>query len=72
MPATRRRPLPPISDEDEACIQAGIAQDPDNPELTDEELAFMQSASEVLPPDLFAPLERHRGQRGPGKRPAKV
>lgn len=72
MPSTRRRTLPPISDEEEARIQAGIAQDPENPEMTDEELASMQPASEILPPDLFAALKRHRGQRGPGKRPAKV
>ena len=27
--------LPPLTDDEEAEIQAGIAADPDNPELTD-------------------------------------
>ena len=48
--------LPPISDEEEARIQAGIARDPDNPELTAEEIAAMRPAREVLPPELFAAL----------------
>ena len=33
----------------------------------------MRPASEVLPPDIYAALARRRpGQRGPGKKPAKV
>lgn len=52
--------LHPISDEEEARIQAGIAKDPDNPELTDEEFAAMRPASEVLPPELYAALTRGR------------
>ena len=51
-----------ISDEEEARIQAGIAADPDNPELTDEQLARMRPASEVLPPALYAALTRPRGR----------
>ncbi len=47
-----------ITDEEEARIQAGIAQDPDNPELTAEELASLRPASEVLPPALYAALIR--------------
>ena len=47
--------------------------DDDAPELTDEELAKARPASEVLPPDLYAALTRRRpGQRGPGKKLAKV
>lgn len=47
-----------ITDEEEAEIQAGIVQDPDNPELTAEEFAAMRPASEVLPPALYAALVR--------------
>jgi uncharacterized protein (DUF4415 family) len=62
-----------ISDEEEARIQAGIARDPNNPELTDEQLAAMRPAREVLPPALYDALTRRKpGQRGPGKKPAKV
>lgn len=57
-----RRPAPPITDEEEARIQAGIAADPDNPELTDAELAAMRPAREVLPPALYAALTRPRGR----------
>lgn len=35
--------------EEEAAIQVGIAQDPDNPELTDEDWARMRPAREVMP-----------------------
>lgn len=52
--------LRPISDEEEARIQAGIANDPDNPEVTDEEFAAMRPASEVLPPELYAALTSRR------------
>ena len=55
--------IPELTDEEEARIQAGIAQDPDNPELTDEQMAAMRPASEVLPPDLYAALVKHRKSR---------
>ena len=61
MPIARRSP-PEISDEEEARIQAGIAADPDNPEITEEQFARMRPASEVLPPELYAKLVR-----GPGR-----
>src|SRR5438477_11102235 len=39
---TNARPkLRPLTDAEELAIQAAIASDPDNPELTDEELASM-------------------------------
>jgi len=41
----------------------------DNPEMTDEELAQLRPAKEVLPPELFAALTR---SRGPQKAPTKV
>jgi len=51
---------------------AGLIDD-DAPELTDAELAEMRPAREVLPPDFYAMLTKRRpGQRGPGKKPAKV
>jgi uncharacterized protein (DUF4415 family) len=57
----RKIELPPISDEDEARIQAAIANDPDNPELTDAQLAQMRPFKEVLP-DLYAAWRRGRGR----------
>ncbi len=45
----------------------------DNPELTDEEIANLKPAREVLPPEFFEALaKRRRGQRGPQKAPTKV
>ena len=37
------------TDEEEAAIQRGIAADPDNPELTDAQMAEMRPAAEVMP-----------------------
>ncbi|AWN50606.1 BrnA antitoxin family protein [Methylobacterium sp. 17Sr1-1] len=54
----RRASLPPLTDAEEAEIQAGIAQDPDNPEITAEQFARMRPAGEVLPPALYAALTR--------------
>ncbi len=39
----------PISDAEEARIQAMIASDPDNPEWTDEELAQAKPFAEIFP-----------------------
>lgn len=47
-----------LTDEEERGIQAGIAQDPDNPEITAEQFAEMRPASEVLPPALYRALTR--------------
>ncbi|GEO98214.1 BrnA antitoxin family protein [Methylobacterium haplocladii] len=58
MKTKTKRILPPISDEEEARIQACIAADPDNPELTDEQLAQMRPAREVLPPALYEALTK--------------
>lgn len=59
----RKSSLPaPLTDAEEAKIQAGIFLDPDNPELTAEQLALMRPASEVLPTELFAALTRPRGR----------
>jgi uncharacterized protein (DUF4415 family) len=63
---------PKVTDAQEAAIQRGIAADPDNPELTDAELAAMRPAKDVLSPELLATLSKRRpGQRGPGKAPRR-
>ena len=49
----------PTPEEDEA-IQRGIDSDPDNPELTAEEIAEMRPLSE-FDPELYAALTRRRG-----------
>lgn len=65
MSRLKRRAFP-ITDAVEASIQAGIAADPDNPELTDAELARMRPASEVLPAALLESLMR--GGRSQGEK----
>lgn len=47
--------------------------DEDAPELTDEELAAARPASQAMPAEIYAGLiKRRRGERGPGRKPAKV
>ena len=53
-------PVPPISDEEEARIQALIAGDPDAPEATDEQLARAKPFAEAHP-DLMESIRRARG-----------
>jgi len=54
---SKKKPEPVfISDEEDAAITAAALSDPDCPPLTDEELAQMRPAREVLPPDLYAML----------------
>ena len=63
-----KRPLRPPTDEEEAAIQRGVAQDPDNPELTAEDFARMRPASETHPEFVEDWLRRKRGrQRAPTK-----
>src|SRR5712691_11310429 len=58
-----------MTDEEEAAIHAAALRDPDNPPLTEEELAQFRPMAEVRP-DL---LRKLRGQRGPQKsRPVKT
>ncbi|WP_371346068.1 BrnA antitoxin family protein [Ancylobacter sp. IITR112] len=51
----------PLSDEEEAVIQRGIATDADNPELTDEQMAQAKPFAEAFP-DLMASIKRARGR----------
>ena len=44
----------------------------DSPELTEEDFARAVPASDVFTPEQLAGLKRRRGQRGPGKKPARV
>jgi uncharacterized protein (DUF4415 family) len=59
----KNRPIPELSDAEEAAIQAQIAEDPDNPELTEEDFARMRPAGDVLPPDLYANLTKNKRGR---------
>jgi uncharacterized protein (DUF4415 family) len=51
----------PLTDQEEAEIQAMIASDPDAPEMTDEQLAGLRPFSEVFP-DLAESIKRSRGR----------
>ncbi len=51
----------PLTDEEEAEIQAMIASDPDNPEMTEEELKEFRPFREVYP-DLAAAIDRKLGR----------
>ncbi|MBC9177746.1 BrnA antitoxin family protein [Pseudoroseomonas ludipueritiae] len=62
---------------EEAAIQRGIAQDPDNPEWTEEMFARARPAAEVLGPQMVKAFQRARvlpekRMRGPQKAPTKV
>lgn len=54
--------------EEEAAIQRGIAQDPDNPAWTADDFAHARPAAEVVP-EIVAAYRRTRGKQ---KKPAKV
>lgn len=45
---TKRKAVPPISDEEEARIQALIASDLDAPEITDEQAAHAMTFAEAM------------------------
>jgi len=51
----------PLTDEEEAEIQAMIASDPDNPEVTEEELKEFRPFREVFP-DLADAIDRKLGR----------
>jgi uncharacterized protein (DUF4415 family) len=60
-PFMTSEPIHPLSDEDKARIQAGIASDPDNPELTDKQIAAAKPIAEVFPA-LSEAIKRARGR----------
>ena len=51
----------PLTDEEEAEIQKQIASDPDDSDVTDEELAQARPFKDVFP-DLYKKIERARGR----------
>ncbi len=57
----KKNGLRPISDEEEAAIQRGIALDPDNPEWTEEDFRNARPFAEVFP-DLAESIRRSRGR----------
>lgn len=63
--------LKPLTDEEEARIQAQIAADPDNYESSDEELAQAKPMAEALP-ELHAALMAEIAKRKAGRPKAAV
>lgn len=57
-----RKPVPPISDEEEARIQAMIAADPDDEDSTNDQLAQARPFTEAFP-ELAETLRRSAGGR---------
>ncbi len=53
--------IAPLSDEEEAKIQAGIASDPDNAEWTEEDFKNARPFSEMFP-DLMESIRKSRGR----------
>ena len=51
----------PLTDDEEAEIQRMIASDPDNPEITDEQIAQGRPFAEVFP-ELMESIKRARGR----------
>jgi len=60
MKKNKKRILP-ISDKEEAAIQRGIAEDPDNPEWTEEDFKDARPFAEVFP-ELAESIRRSRGR----------
>ncbi|MFP3542675.1 BrnA antitoxin family protein [Rhizobium sp. SIMBA_035] len=56
-----KRTVPALTDEEEARIQRGIADDPDNPEWTEEDFKNARPFAEVFP-ELAESIRRARGR----------
>ncbi|WP_243430089.1 BrnA antitoxin family protein [Acetobacter sacchari] len=68
---SRKREFIIPTDTEDAAINAGIAQDADNPELTDRELRAMVPAQRATP--ALAAAKRVRGaQQAPVKMPVSI
>ena len=65
-----RPKIPPLTDEEEAEAQRQIADDPNNPEASDEEMAEFRPFAEVFP-DLAESIRRSRG-RPPVEKPKQA
>jgi uncharacterized protein (DUF4415 family) len=67
-----------LTPEEDARLVAAALSDPDNPPLTDEDFAEMRPLAEVVGEEMAGALiaaseeRRRRGQRGPGRKAAKV
>lgn len=57
------------TNEEKAAIQRGIAQDPDNPEWTEDDFGRALPADQVMPSEFMA---EHARRRGPQKAPTKM
>jgi len=64
---SRRTDIMMLTEAEDVAINRGIAQDADNPELTDADLASMREASGVVPD-----LAKSRRVRGPQKAATKT
>jgi uncharacterized protein (DUF4415 family) len=58
---TKFKHVKPLTDEEEEKIQRQIADDPDAPEMTDEQIAQAKPFAEVFP-DLAESIRRTRGR----------
>ena len=56
-----KRTVPALTDEEEARIQRGIADDPDNPEWTEEDFKNARPFAEVFP-ELAESIRKARGR----------
>ena len=57
-----RPKIPDLTDEEEAEIQRQIADDPDDFQITDEQVARGGRSFEEVFPDLYASIQRSRGR----------
>ena len=58
---TSKRIIPALTDDEESRIQRGIAEDPDNPEWTEEDFRNARPFAEVFP-ELAESIRRSRGR----------
>jgi uncharacterized protein (DUF4415 family) len=64
-PVTRKRKALPITDEEEAEIQREIADDPDAPEITDEEIAAGGKPFKEVFPEIWAKMKQQAARGRP-------